>query len=150
MLQASVVAAAMALGGACAKPPPPIAEPVPEVAGLQRRPIPASGIHVVAAGETLSEIAWIYRLGVDGLARANDIHDPDSIVAGQRLRLRWSHPTEVAAVPPRRDDARPPVAPLRVRIVPPTGETPFDAVRLAAGATPGDAAGPTWAVPGGT
>lgn len=47
-----------------------------------------AGTHVVRAGETLSSIAARYRTTVGSLARANDLADPDLIVAGQRLRVR--------------------------------------------------------------
>ncbi|HEV2757778.1 MAG TPA: LysM peptidoglycan-binding domain-containing protein [Actinomycetota bacterium] len=47
-----------------------------------------AGTHVVRAGETLSSIAARYRTTVTALARANDIADPDFVVAGTRLRVR--------------------------------------------------------------
>ena len=47
-----------------------------------------AGTHVVRAGETLSSIAARYRTTVAALVKANDIADPDFVVAGQRLRVR--------------------------------------------------------------
>jgi LysM repeat protein len=119
--------------------PPPAPPPPPEPTGLERRPIPPSGIHTVAHGETLSEIAWVYRLDVEALARANGITDPDVIATGRRLALRWFTPPEVAAPPARAAPARaaetepaaeaaPAAEPLRV-VVP---------VRSAPSASPAD------------
>jgi LysM repeat protein len=118
---ALVCAALTACAAPPATPPTQVAEP-----GPQRRAIPPSGVHQVASGETLSEIAWIYRLDVDALARANGILDPDHVVAGRRLHLRWDDPPRIGA-PPRRA-ARPApgpvrttgaaVAPLRVVVTP--------------------------------
>lgn len=113
---------------ACAATPPPAERPASPPAPaaeteLQRRPIPASGIHVVAAGETLSEIAYVYRLDVRALARANAITDPDRIVVGRRLALRWSEPAPVAAAVTTTAAladaaAEPPASPLRVVVTP--------------------------------
>ena len=47
-----------------------------------------AGTHVVRAGETLSGIAARYRTTVPALVRANDLADPNFIVAGQHLRVR--------------------------------------------------------------
>ena len=47
-----------------------------------------AGTHVVRAGETLSSIAARYRTTVGALVKANDLADPDFIVAGQSLRVR--------------------------------------------------------------
>jgi LysM repeat protein len=92
---------------ACAGPPaPPPAPPAPVETGLERRPIPPSGIHVVAPGETLSEIAYIYRLELDALARANGILEPDFIVPGRHLALRWEAPADVGRAPVRAAEAR--------------------------------------------
>jgi LysM repeat protein len=44
--------------------------------------------HVVRAGETLSSIAARYRTTVSALVAANELADPDFIVAGQSLRVR--------------------------------------------------------------
>lgn len=50
---------------------------------------PAAGaeVHVVAAGETLSGIAARYGTSVRVLVSANDLKNPNLIVAGQRLRI---------------------------------------------------------------
>lgn len=47
-----------------------------------------AGTHVVQAGETLSSIAARYRTTVAALVKANDLSDPDFVVAGQRLQVR--------------------------------------------------------------
>ncbi len=47
-----------------------------------------AGTHVVRSGETLSSIATRYRTTVAALVTANDLADPNFIVAGQRLSVR--------------------------------------------------------------
>ncbi|HYP24058.1 MAG TPA: LysM peptidoglycan-binding domain-containing protein [Actinomycetota bacterium] len=47
-----------------------------------------AGTHVVRAGETLSSIAARSRTTVDALVKANDLTNPDFVVAGQHLRVR--------------------------------------------------------------
>lgn len=47
----------------------------------------AALVHVVEAGETLSELAVRYQLTRAELAGANDIRDPDLIYAGAELRI---------------------------------------------------------------
>ena len=47
-----------------------------------------AGTHVVRVGETLSAIAARYRTTVSALVSANDLSNPNFIVAGQRLRVR--------------------------------------------------------------
>lgn len=102
---------AAALGGAalagCAPSPPAPAPPAPppEI-GLERGPLQPPYLHVVAAGETLSDIAHLYRLDTHDLARANGIGDVDHIAAGRRLALRWSDPPTVGAPPARAAEAR--------------------------------------------
>ncbi|MEO1091755.1 MAG: LysM domain-containing protein [Pseudomonadota bacterium] len=83
-------------------PPSPVVAPA-EPAGLQRRPIPPSGVHVVAHGETLSEIAYIYDVPLSRLARANVVGDVNVIHEGQVLDLRRRAPPSHA--PRARDDA---------------------------------------------
>ncbi len=80
-------------------PAEPVASPTPKP--LVRRPIPPSGEHVVRPGETLSEIAWIYRLNTLGLARANGIEDVDRVEAGAALWLAWEWPAVVIKPPVR-------------------------------------------------
>jgi LysM repeat protein len=48
----------------------------------------SAGTHVVRAGDTLSAIAARYRTTVAALVKANDLADPNLILAGQRLRVR--------------------------------------------------------------
>ncbi|HYZ47144.1 MAG TPA: LysM peptidoglycan-binding domain-containing protein [Actinomycetota bacterium] len=50
-------------------------------------PSARAGVHVVAPGETLSEIAIRYGTTVEELAEANHLRDPQLIVAGKRLRV---------------------------------------------------------------
>jgi LysM repeat protein len=122
---------------ACGATPPPRQPPPPPPAApaeteLERRPIPPSGVHVVAAGETLSEIAYVYHLDTHALARANAIADPDHISEGRRLVLRWPEPPPLAGPPARAAtaraetaapdaDATPQDAPLRVVVTPREG-----------------------------
>ena len=47
-----------------------------------------AGTHVVRSGETLSSIAARYRTTVSALVKANDLPNPNFIVAGQHLRVR--------------------------------------------------------------
>lgn len=47
----------------------------------------AGTTHTVAAGETLGSIARRYGVGVDELARANDISNPNRIQVGQKLTI---------------------------------------------------------------
>jgi len=116
---------------------PPEAWPSRE-APPERRAIPPSGTHVVRSGETLSEIAHIYGLDLQALARANGIDDVDELAVGRRLALRWDDPPSVAAPLPRaaparraqRPDAEPAddgegeVEPLRVIVTPPDDTEP--------------------------
>lgn len=53
-------------------------------------PLPNSGYHKVARGETLYAIAWTYGLDHDRLAKINGISPPYTIYPGQRIRLKGS------------------------------------------------------------
>ena len=53
----------------------------------------ATGTHVIRPGESLSTIASRYGTSVTRLVDANDLADPDRIVAGQRLRVPGSEGT---------------------------------------------------------
>lgn len=79
-----------------------IADPDRIVAGRTLE-VPAGGapaataaVHVVAPGETLSEIAVHYGTSVAAIARDNGIADPNRIVAGSRLRVPsgWRCPVD--------------------------------------------------------
>ena len=116
--------AALALTAALSGCLPPVTIPPPETswstptapaAGPTRRAIPASGEHVVAAGETLSQIAWMYGLTTPALARNNGISDVDRLEIGQRLRLRGPARGTTPAPPAEEATAEP----LRVVITPP-------------------------------
>ena len=50
-------------------------------------PTPLPEIHVVEAGETLSQIAGLYGLTPEAIAAKNGLDDPNAILAGQRLVL---------------------------------------------------------------
>ena len=54
---------------------------------ISSRPRPAYVNHRVRAGESLSTIAHRYRTSVNSIARANNIHRHNFIVAGQRLKI---------------------------------------------------------------
>ncbi len=69
--------------------------------GLDEQPLHSGGeqvVHTVRAGETLSEIASRYRVGLAAICQLNRILDPDRIAVGQRLRLPPS--AVVASRPP--------------------------------------------------
>lgn len=71
----------------------------------------ASLVHVVRAGETLSEIAARYGVQVSAICQLNRILDPHSIGVGQRLQL----PRDAVLAsrpPPARED---PPEPIRAR-----------------------------------
>lgn len=46
---------------------------------------PCQSVHVIAWGESLSEIAWNYGVSQNAIARANGIANPNLIFAGQSL-----------------------------------------------------------------
>jgi hypothetical protein len=50
-------------------------------------PQDSGGLHVVKAGETLSEIAVIYQTTVQSICRLNQIESADHVKNGQRLRI---------------------------------------------------------------
>jgi LysM repeat protein len=62
----------------------------------------APGIHTVAHGETLSEIAEVYGIPVAVLARANGISNPDLILTGTTLVLAEEASTATAGETPTR------------------------------------------------
>jgi lipoprotein NlpD len=62
-----------------------------------------AAVHVVQPGETLSKIAWQYRVDQQEIANWNGIRDPNQLRVGQRLRL----------VPPRGYVAAAPVTAAR-------------------------------------
>lgn len=67
-------------------------------------------VHVVRAGETLSELALRYRVRTSAICQLNCIHDPDRIEVGQRLRL----PREAIPAPRARPAGIRPPAPAPV------------------------------------
>ena len=55
-------------------------------------------VHVVGAGETLSEIAKSYAVSMATLMQLNGITDADTIYVGQPLRIpKWAKETDVSA-----------------------------------------------------
>jgi LysM repeat protein len=75
------------------------------------RPSVGIRMHYVEAGQSLSEIARIYRLSVDEVAAENGISDPGQIKVGQELRipvapLEQAEPLDVNAL-----TSAPPAAP---------------------------------------
>lgn len=62
------------------------------VVGLITQPIPPSGFHVVARGETLYQIAWEYGKDFRDLAAMNHIQSPYTIYPGQKLALKGKVP----------------------------------------------------------
>lgn len=57
------------------------------IAALSAFALAASGSHVVRSGETLSDIASDHGTTVRAIVEANDLSDPDLIVAGQTLEV---------------------------------------------------------------
>ena len=120
-------------------------------------PLPRSGVHVVAKGETLYGISFRYGLRFQDVAAWNGIPDPYLIDIGQRLRLspaRGGSATAATQRPPRTPPApaaatssprQPPVAAPR----PPT-TAPSSAAATAAATPPPPVAyanSPSWRWP---
>lgn len=61
-------------------------------------PAQQGGVHVVAAGETLSSIALRYGITADSLSRANNLANPNFVFAGQRLTIPGAGTASGAAV----------------------------------------------------
>jgi N-acetylmuramoyl-L-alanine amidase len=78
LAQALDAAAHRFLGQQAPSPPPSLAA---ESSGGRGKP----KTHVVRRGESLSDIAGLYRTSVRELTRANDIKDGSRIYAGQRI-----------------------------------------------------------------
>ncbi len=81
-------------------------------------PSPVFGEHVVAPGETLSEIAQDYGLTLAELMAANGIHNADAVKIDQALRIPAGSAALPVADPPQADPAAPtaPATPLPVSI----------------------------------
>lgn len=62
--------------------------PKPKVKAAVKKESNDDYLHVVKAGETLSEIAAKHKVSISYLAKLNDIDDPDRIYSGQRLKLK--------------------------------------------------------------
>lgn len=71
-----------------AREPSPTLEPTPLAS-------PTPSLHVVQAGETLSEIARMYGTNVDAIVEANDLSSADAIREGQLIVVPAPTPTPV-------------------------------------------------------
>ncbi len=69
-----------------------------QTAAPTETPFPAGAgvIHVVAANETLGEIALRYGITTDALLRANELDSADFIQVGQKLIIPGANPTPAA------------------------------------------------------
>ena len=104
------LALAVLVAGGCASVPP--SSSPPEVRGPRSaEPAPAKrpAAHVVRKGDTLSAIAWQYKLDWRSVARWNRIRDPYVIHPGQRIALTGppASPTRTASAKPARPKAGP-------------------------------------------
>ena len=70
--------------------------------------VPANGLHVVRAGETLYGISFRYGLRYQDVAAWNAIGDPYTIEIGQRLRLRAASGARAASATAWQSQARSP------------------------------------------
>jgi LysM repeat protein len=83
-------------------------------------------IHIVRAGETLSEIAVYYRVLVSDLYALNPILDPDRIEIGQGLSLPSNAVVPTRPLTPRRT----PTGPTRAQILMAEAEAAYEAARF--------------------
>ncbi len=67
---------------------------------LRRRDLVQRGVYVVKKGETLAGIAVKLGIDMDALVRANNLINPDRILAGQTLILPGNEPTPDSHTPP--------------------------------------------------
>jgi murein DD-endopeptidase MepM/ murein hydrolase activator NlpD len=108
-------------------------------------PGPVNGVHVVAAGDTLTRIAHQYRKSVADIAKANNIPPDGRITVGDRLvipgaRVSSAKPeVEPALAPAKPNGARAGAAPVQsASMVTPVEPAATDlAPKAAADATPG-------------
>ena len=70
---------------AAPEPPLPAVDPVPDRAGLPQ--VPASFVHIVKRGETLSDIAERFKATALQVSDYNGLNSRDLIVTGQRLLI---------------------------------------------------------------
>lgn len=63
------------------------------------RDVPDNGVHVVQKGEFISQIAELYDLDWQELARLNGLKPPYVLRVGQRLRLSSTASTQAASTP---------------------------------------------------
>lgn len=57
--------------------------------------LPSESVHVVSAGETLYQISLVYGIGLDALARENNIADTSQVLVGQTLRIPDATPIAI-------------------------------------------------------
>ena len=133
-------------------------------AKLAQAPYPRNAReHVVRSGETLSEIASGYGVGLKTLISLNGISEPDHVEAGTRLKLKGTpaasppapsrRPNPAAAAAPRPAAPAPRPAPVAARPVAPTPQPqattprPVAMARPALTARPAETAQPVAASP---
>ena len=121
-----VVALRASSGEAPASSATPDAAVVPAAETQQTQPLASPALlverpitYVVKAGDTLFGIAAAYGVSLEDLMRANDLTDPDHIIAGQRLIIP-SGPVRVPAQTPT-DTVLPFEPPTPVSVETPTG-----------------------------
>ncbi|MGE0743611.1 MAG: peptidoglycan DD-metalloendopeptidase family protein [Rhodospirillales bacterium] len=109
---ALALAAVLALSGCGYRdtPAPVVTPAAPAPQPVASAPAAAeSRFHVVRRGDTLSELAQRYGVGMSTLAQANGLRPPYRIMAGQQLRLPGGAPASaIAARPPDRAVERAP------------------------------------------
>ncbi len=89
-------------------PPPPPPPPPPTTAPAARAPVPKDWRpYVVRRGDTLGRIARCHGVGVERLAEANELADPDRLAAGATLRVPPRNRCAARAAPAPANEARP-------------------------------------------
>ena len=87
---------------------------------------PTEVVHTVASGESLSKIAGMYNTTVDRITAYNKITDPDSIQAGQQIKIPpadWVMPEQPKeTTPPATETTTPPPATTEPSTTPATTE----------------------------
>jgi len=114
----SIVVVSIALGRWEARQPayPPLVVPTRPASPT---PLTTDIIYVVQQGDSLSSIAHRFNIPIEDLMRANDLTDPDHIIAGRRLIIPSGH-VRVPALTPT-DTVLPFEPPTPVSVETPTG-----------------------------
>ncbi len=98
--RAASVAAALTAALPAPEEDPPVDEPVG--LGVLERTRETDFVHVVESGETLSEIAYLYKLDFSKLALYNNLSNPNALKPGQQLLIpsyRNEQTIKTAALP---------------------------------------------------